>query len=97
MNEPKTCHMTQDQPDRRLLPVVPSLLWAFLCLVMWFWAIAGPLCVMLAVTSYFVDLRDVIEFPGRRAEALSMGSVLGAVGISFIWLRMRGYIKFGGE
>jgi hypothetical protein len=78
-------------------PIGPSLLWVFLCLVMWFWAIAGPLCVMLAVASYIVDLRGALEFPGGEVEALSVGSVLGAVGITFVWLRMRGYIKFGGE
>jgi hypothetical protein len=97
MNEPKTCLMTKDQTERRMPPVVPSLLWVLLCLVMWFWAIAGPLCVLLAVASHYVDLRDVIEFPGREVEALSVGGVLGAVGISFVWLRVRGYIKFCGE
>jgi hypothetical protein len=97
MNEQKACLMTKGHPERRMPPIGPSLLWVFLCLALWFWAIAGPLCVMLAVTSYFVDLRDVIEFPGGGVEALSVGSVLGAVGISFVWLRMRGYIKFCGE
>jgi hypothetical protein len=94
MNGPKPGLMTKGHPERRMPPMGPSLLWAFLCLVMWFWAIAGPLCVLLAVASSFVDLSDVIEFPGREAEALSVGIVLGAVGISFVWLRMRGYVKF---
>jgi hypothetical protein len=90
MNEQKPGRMTKDPSDRRVPPMVPSLLWVFLCLAMWFWPIVGPLCVMLAVASYVVDLRDVIEFPGREAEALSVGIVLGAVGISFVWLRTRG-------
>jgi hypothetical protein len=97
MNEPETYLLTKGRPERRMPPVGPSLLWVFLCLVMWFWAIAGPLCVPLAVASNFVDLRDVIEFPGREVEALSVGGVLGAVGISFVWLRVRGYLKFCGE
>jgi hypothetical protein len=97
MNEPKTGLMTKDHSEPGLPPLVPSLVWAMLCLVMWFWAIVGPLCVVLAIVSNFVDLRDVLEFPGRQAEALSVGSVLGAVGISFVWLRMRGYVKFCGE
>ena len=97
MNEQRACLMTEGHAERRVPPIVPSLLWALLCLAMWFWAIAGPMCVLLAVASYFVDLRDVLEFPGREAEALSVGSVLGAVGISFVWLRVRGYIKFCGE
>ena len=97
MNEPKTCLVTKDTTERKMPPVGPSLLWVFLCLVMWFWAITGPVCVLLAVASYHVDLRDVLEFPGGRVEALSVGIVLGAVGISFVWLRMRGYIRLRGE
>jgi hypothetical protein len=96
MND-KACLLTKDHPERRMPPLLPSLLWVLLCLVMWFWAIAGPVCVLLAVASHFVDLRDVLEFPGREAEALSVGGVLGAVGISFVWLRVRGYVKFCGE
>jgi hypothetical protein len=87
--------MTKDTTQRSMPPIVPSLLWALLCLVMWFWAIVGPLLVVGGAASYFVDLRDVLDIPGR--EALSLGGVLGAVGISFVWLRMRGYIKFCGD
>jgi hypothetical protein len=95
MNEQKFGLMTKDPLQRSLPPLVPSLLWVFLSLVMWFWAIIGPLYVVLGILSYLVDLRDVFPFPGR--QALSLGGFLGAVGISSVWLRMRGYIKFGGE
>jgi hypothetical protein len=62
---------------------------------MWFWAIAGPLVFVLGVLSYFVDVGEVLAIRGR--DAVSVGGVLGGVGISFVWLRMRGYIKFCGE
>jgi hypothetical protein len=96
MNEPKTCLMTKDTTERRTPPIVPSLLWVLLCLVMWLWAISGPLLIVGGVASYFVDLRDVLDIPPGR-EALLFGGVLGGVGVSFVWLRMRGYIKFCGE
>lgn len=87
--------MTKDDSERGMPPLVPSLLWALLCLVMWFWAITGPLLVVLGAASYFVDLRNVLDIPGW--EALSLGGVLGAVGISFVWLRVRRYVRFEGE
>jgi hypothetical protein len=87
--------MTKDQSERGMLPVVASLLWALFSLVMWFWAIVGPLFVVAGAVSYYVDLRGFLSIPGW--EALSLGSVLGAVGIAFVWLRMRRYIRFLGE
>lgn len=95
MNEQKACLKTKDHSERSMPPIVPSLLWVFLWLAMWFWAIVGPFCVVLGVLSYFVDLGDVLAMPGR--DALLAGGVLGSVGISFVWLRMQGYIRFSGE
>jgi hypothetical protein len=62
---------------------------------MWFWAIVGPLYVVVGVVSYFVDLEDLRSF--QSTESISLSGVLGAVGISFVWLRMRRYILFCGE
>jgi hypothetical protein len=95
MYEQKACVTTKEHSERSMPPIVPSLLWVFLWLAMWCWAIAGPLCVVLGILSYFVDLGDVLAMPGR--DALSVGGVLGGVGLSFVWLRMRGYLKFCGE
>jgi hypothetical protein len=87
--------MIKDYSQHGMPPVLPSLLWALLCLAMWFWAIIGPLCVVLGVAAYFVDLSGVLSIP--RPQALTLGSVLGFVGITFVWLRRQGYIRFGEE
>jgi hypothetical protein len=87
--------MTKDPSERGMPPIVPSLVWALLCLVMWFWAIVGPLFVVAGAVSYYFDLGEILAIPGW--QALSVGGVLGAVGIGFVWLRMRGYIRFQGE
>jgi hypothetical protein len=95
MNEPQTCLTTKDAAERRVPPIVPALLWHYLRLTMWCWAIGGTLFFVGAVASYFVDLKDLFLIPGR--DTLLFGGVLGSVGVSFVWLRMRGYIKFCGE
>lgn len=87
--------MAKDQSERDMPPVVASLLWALFCLVMWFWATVGPLYVVAGALSYYVDVRDYLSIPGW--EAISVGGVLGAVGITFVWLRTRRYIRFAGE
>jgi hypothetical protein len=87
--------MTKDQPERGVPPVLASLIWGLFCLVMWFWAIVGPIFVVAGAVSYYVDLRGFLSIPGW--EALSLGIVLGAVGITFVWLRMWRYIRFMGE
>ena len=73
-------------------PVFAGLVWALLGIVMWFWAIVGPLYLALGILSYFVDLRQHLHMPAE--EAISLGAVLGAVGICSVWLRMRGYVRF---
>jgi hypothetical protein len=93
MKEPTL--MMPDHRDRRVPGVFPTMLWHFVRSVMWFWAIVGPLCVVLAVISYFVEVRDplFLLFGGTVA----WGGALGGVGVSFVWLQMRGYIRFVGE
>ena len=67
---------------------------AHMCLVMWLWAIVGPLCFETGVVSYFAD-RDGRFVP--RSEVLWRGAVLGGVAIPFVWLRVRRYLRFAGE
>jgi hypothetical protein len=95
MNKREPCLMTKHHPDRSRPRIVPRFLWESLWLAMWSWAIVGPLCVTWAVVSRFVDLPDLLSFP--KGEALWPFSNLGGLGITFVWLRLRGYIKSGGE
>ena len=82
--------------------VVKLLLWTFLWLAMWFWAIIGPLFVVAAVISFFIDISPIVDLnlfgePVRttvqKVEFLALGAVLGFVGIGFLLLRRRGYLK----
>ena len=97
MNDPKTYLMTKDAAERRRPSLFSWLVWGFLRRAMWTCAIVGPLYVVLWILSYFVGLGDMM--PGREYRFLvGLGAVvLGEVGISWVWLRMRGYIKFWGE
>jgi hypothetical protein len=58
-------------------------------------AVAGPLLVVAGAASYFVDMSSFLPIPAP--EALRSGIASGTVGIAFVWLRMRGYIRFTGE
>jgi len=77
------------------------VLWTILWLVMWFWAIIGPLFVVLGVLSFFVDLSgsmylfggDPVRTPQQKAVFIAVGLGLSAVGIGFVWLVRRGYVK----
>jgi hypothetical protein len=83
--------------------LVKLLLWSLLWLVMWFFAIVGPLFVVLAAVSFYVDLSPVVSMtlfggepvrtPQQKAEFLAVGALLGFVGLGFLWLRRRGYLK----
>ncbi len=95
MNKREPCLLTKDHPDRSTPPIVPRLLWEMLWATMSFWAIVGPLWVMWAVVSRFVDVPDLFSFPIE--EALWPFGFLGVIGVSFVWLWLRGYIKFAGE
>jgi hypothetical protein len=83
--------------------MVKLVLWTLLWLAMWFFAIVGPLFVVLAAVSFFVDISPVVSlnfFGGepvrtteQKAVFLAVGAVLGFVGIGFLWLYRRGYLK----
>jgi len=83
--------------------MVKLILWVLLWLVMWFWAVVGPLFVVLAAISFFIDVSPVVSLtlfggepvrtPQQKAVLLVMGASLGFIGISFLWLRRHGYLK----
>src|SRR4051812_19208362 len=83
--------------------IVKMLLWTFLWLAMWFWAIVGSLLAVLAAVSLVVDISPVVNLtlfggepvrtPQQKAVLLAVGATLGLIGIGFLWLRRRGYLK----
>ena len=87
--------LMKDQPDRRVPPITAWLLWGGLRTAMWWCAIIGPLLVVAGVASYLVDLSSFLPVPGP--ESLRFGIAMSGVGITFVWLRMRRYIRFAGD
>jgi hypothetical protein len=91
---------TQQPPTPSMVKV---LLWTLLWLVMWFWAIVGSLCVVLAIVSFFVDLSPFVSlnlFSGEEARTtqqkvtfLVANAVIACIGVGFLWLYRRGYLK----
>jgi hypothetical protein len=83
--------------------MIKLVLWTLLWLVMLFWAVVGPLFVVLAVVSFFVDVSPVVDlrlFGGvpvrtqrQKAVFLGLSAVMALVGIGFFWLRRRGRLK----
>jgi hypothetical protein len=83
--------------------MVKSLLWTLLWLVMCFWAIIGPLFVVMTAVSFFVDISPLADMtlfggepvrtPQQKALFLAVGALVGLVGIGFLWLYRRGYLK----
>ena len=92
-----TSKVMKDDSDRSMPPIVPSLVWKWLWGSMCMWAIVGPLVVVLWVASQFVDLPDWLSLFAASRETLFTLIFLGGIGVSFVWLRLRGYIKFSGE
>jgi succinate-acetate transporter protein len=86
-------------PDIRHRPSIGSMVvWVIFCLVMWAWAITGPLAVVMVTIALTLEpewLGSVGETPREKMLNLQVGVVLGAVGLAFVWLRLRGYLKFG--
>jgi hypothetical protein len=83
--------------------MVKVFLWTLLWLVMCFWAIIGPLFVVLGAVSFFIDISPFAEMtlfggkpvrtPQQKALFLAVGALVGFVGIGFLWLHRRGYLK----
>jgi hypothetical protein len=93
--------MESRQSQRGEPPMIVMALWVLLCLGMWFWAIIGPLNVVLGALSFFFDLSNVIDIfgtpvqtTGQKAVYLSVSAALAILGVGFVWLRRRGYLKF---
>lgn len=73
------------------------IVWLLLTFVMWGWAIIGPVYLLFGAIYFLLDA-DWVSIPGPTAEDklanLGVAAFLGAVGISFAWLRWRKYLKF---
>jgi hypothetical protein len=79
------------------------VLWTLLWLLMCLWGIIGSVFVVLAVVSFFVDVSPVakmslfngepVRTPQQKAVFLAIGLALAVVGLGFVWLNRRGYVK----
>lgn len=72
--------------------------WVFFSFAMYAWAIIGPLSLVIGTLSFFTDL---VSFEGatmaEKLKNMGLVAILGVVGLSFVWLRRAGFLKFGGE
>jgi hypothetical protein len=93
--------MDDSKPGPRRTPSIGSMIvWVLFCFAMWAWAIMGPLWLIFWTLAYFqVPGFESFAIPGDTAsekrQQLVTPAILGAVGISFVWLRCRGHLKFG--
>jgi hypothetical protein len=98
------------QVKSRQQPGEPSVillfLWALVCLAMWFWAIVGPLFVVLGALSFFLDLGafgidisgfggEPVRTTGQKLTFMAVGAIGAIVGIAFLWLRRCGWLRYG--
>jgi hypothetical protein len=81
--------------------MIDMVLWTLLCFTMWFWAIVGTVNVVLGALSFFFDLSSVFDIGPKpvsameqQAHFLSLSASAATVGITFLWLRRRGHLKF---
>jgi hypothetical protein len=84
--------MATNPAPRRQPSIGSMIVWVLFCFVMWAWAIMGPLILMAWGLSFFVDVVDLGANPN---ETVRMAAGFGTLGIAFVWLRCRGYLKFG--
>jgi hypothetical protein len=74
------------------------IIWVLFCCTMWFWAICSPIVLILVLIA-FIGNPETPDIPGRDAtEKLNqvvMVVFIALVGLAFVWLRVRGYLKFG--
>jgi hypothetical protein len=87
--------MAIEPGPKRQPSLATMIVWVLFCFIMSGWAIIGPLILLMRVLSFFVDWADIGANPEEIHRNLSLGAGLGAVGIGFVWLRCRGYLKFG--
>lgn len=75
------------------------IVWVLFFFVMWAWAIAGLLTVIFGTISFCVDTDWINVLPGSTQQEklayMGQAAFVAAVGLAFVWLRCRGYLKFG--
>jgi hypothetical protein len=91
----------ESRPEPPRQPSMPLMIvWVFLCLAMWGWAIIGTLIVVIGALHFAVDPNgDYISIEGattqEKLKHLAIAGLLGAVGITFVCLRHLGYLRLG--
>jgi hypothetical protein len=66
-----------------------------LWLGMWSWTIVGLFCLLVGVVSLFVSPPAWPSFPS--GGPLVPSGVISVISVIFVYMWLRGYIKFAGE
>ena len=74
--------------------MVSMIIWVLFCFVMWAWAIMGPIILAAWVLS-LVGLANLVDLGPNPDETVRMAACFTTVALAFVWLRCRGYLKFG--
>jgi hypothetical protein len=97
MEVPMAANTSQHPPS-----LVELVLWTALWLLMWAWAILGPVVALLACISLIPALEPYITLKfldepaqtvHQKAVVFAVGVGMGLVGGVFLWLRRRGHLK----
>jgi hypothetical protein len=77
------------------------LLWWLLRVNMWGFAILGPVFVAVGLLSFIVDFGDSMWLGGKPVRTDQQktawtvcSAAFGALGLAFVWLCRKGYLKF---
>jgi hypothetical protein len=84
---------------RRQPSMLSMIVWVLFCLIMWGWAIILPILVVLGVIQMlfhppFMDV-ELGATPEEQMRNLGSAAVMGAIGLAFVVLRLRGHVHFG--
>jgi hypothetical protein len=92
---------TSESENRDEASALAQMLWWMHCLNMWGFATLGPVFLVLGVFSFFVDLGDSLWLGGepvrtdrQKGAWIVCSSAFGALGLVFVWLRRKGYLRF---
>ena len=86
--------MDDNSTPRRRPSTLARVAWVFLSLILWLWAVIGP--VALAIR-FFLWTTNSDPLGERESQELGTVAFLTLVGVSFAFLRVTKQLQFGDE